>query len=55
MLPICISDDLLNMYSEAFVMALDVRAACLASTKVKSVASFYKAFDRTVDHGELII
>ena len=27
MLPICISDDLLNMCSEPFVMALDVRAA----------------------------
>ena len=27
MLPICISDDLLNMCSEPFVMALNVRAA----------------------------
>ena len=31
MLPICISDDLLNMCSEPFVTALDVRDACLAS------------------------
>ena len=49
MLPICIPDDLLNMCSEPFVMALDVRAACLASTELKTVASFYEAFDRTVD------
>ena len=27
MFPICISDDLLNMYSEPFVMVLNVRAA----------------------------
>ena len=27
LLPICISDDLLNMCSEPFVMALDVRTA----------------------------
>ena len=49
MLPICISDDLLNMCSEPFVTALGVRDACLASMKVKSVASSYGAFDRTVD------
>ena len=45
MLPICISDDLLNMCSEPFVMALDVRGTCFASKEVKSVTSFYEAFD----------
>ena len=35
MFPICISDDLLNMCSEPFLMVLNVRAAWLASTKIK--------------------
>ena len=37
MFPICISDYmyLLNMCSEPFVMVLNVRAASLASTKIK--------------------
>ena len=41
------------MCSEPFVMALDVRAACIAGTVVKSVASFYEAFNRTVDKHQL--
>ena len=49
MLPICISDDLLKMCSEPLAMALDVRAARLATSKVKSVASSYEAYDRTFD------
>ena len=53
MLPICISDDLLNMCSEPFVMAPDVRAACIAYAVVKSVASFYEPLNRTVDQHQL--
>ena len=49
MLPICVSYGLLNVCSEPFVMALNVRAALLASTKVKFVTFSYEAFDRVVD------
>ena len=49
MFPICISDDLLNMCSEPFVMVLNVRAALLASTKVKFFSVSNKASDRAVD------
>ena len=34
--PICTSYDLLDMFSDPFVMAFDVRITGLASTKVKS-------------------
>ena len=47
--PICISNDLLNMCSESFVMVLNGRAAWLASTKVKNVPFSDEAFDRTAD------
>ena len=49
MFPICIPIDLLNMCSETFVVALNVRIACLASTKVKFVAFSYEAFSQSVD------
>ena len=49
MLPICISNALLNMCSEPFVMVLNVRAALLASTKVKFITFPYQAFDRAID------
>ena len=38
MFPKCISNALLNMCSDPFVMVLNVRAACLVSTKLKSVS-----------------
>ena len=49
MLPICVSYDVLNVCSEPFVMTLNVRAARLASSKVKSITFSYEGFDRIVD------